>query len=84
MNLFALGRAAPRFKTLAVVPPKAFVLPTTGTRMLVPRNRVARLMAPDLLNSYAKLRQDTMGYLALHSGPKATDLEITGATLETL
>ena len=42
MSLFAFDRAVPRLKTLAGVPPNAFVLCTTGTRMLVPRNRVAR------------------------------------------
>ena len=53
VNLFAFDRAVPRLKTLAGVPPNAFVLRTTGTRMLVPRNRVARLMGHrDLLDSY--------------------------------
>ena len=52
-NLFPFDGAVPRLKTLAGVPPNAFVSRTTGTRMLVPRNRVARLMGCcDLLDSY--------------------------------
>ena len=59
LNLFAFDRVVPRLKTLAGVPPNAFVLRTTGTRMLVPRNRVARQMGRcDLLDCYRGTIED--------------------------
>ena len=53
-NLFLCDCAVfPGSKRYAGVPPNAFVLRTTGTRMLVPRNRVARpIRCRDLLDSY--------------------------------